>query len=194
MPYTFGPSLVVSVMAMMSGRLAFLVVAVIAGAAAPAAPPLLASEFPARVLAAHNDERVRIGATQLVWDTALADGAALHAARLAATGDFNHSDRASRPGVGENLWRGTRGAYPVEAMVGAWLGERRDFLPGIFPNNSRTGNWMAVSHYTQIIWPMTTRIGCALASNRSTDYLVCRYSPKGNVEGRSVGTPSPRPI
>ena len=174
-----------------SGRLAFLAAAMLAGAAATAAAPLLASEFPARVLAAHNVERVRIGATQLAWDPVLADGAALHAARMAATNDFNHSDRATRVGVGENLWRGTRGDYSVEAMVGAWLGERSNFIPGLFPNNSRNGDWMAISHYTQIIWPTTTRIGCALASNRSTDYLVCRYSPKGNVEGRPVGYPSP---
>lgn len=180
-------------MAYIIGRLAFLAVAVMAGAAAPAAAPLLAAEFPARALAAHNGERVRIGATQLAWDPLLAEGAALHAARMAATNDFNHSDRATRPGVGENLWRGTRGNYPVEAMVGAWLGERSYFIPGLFPNNSSTGNWMAVSHYTQIIWPTTTRVGCALASNPRTDYLVCRYSPKGNVEGRPVGYPSPQP-
>lgn len=183
----------VNVMAYMSGRLAFLAFALMAGAAAPAAAPLLASEFPARVLGAHNGERVRIGAAQVAWDPVLADGAALHAARMAATNDFNHSDRASRPGVGENLWRGTRGAYPLDAMTGAWLSERANFIPGVFPNNSRTGNWMDVSHYTQMVWPTTTRIGCALASNQSTDYLVCHYSPKGNIEGRAVGLPPPPP-
>ena len=181
-------------MAVMKSRVAFLAVAMMAGGTAPAAAPLLATEFPARVLAAHNVERVRIGATILVWDSLLAEGAALHAARMAASNDFSHSDRSTRIGVGENLWRGTRGAYPVEAMVGAWLGERRDFIPGVFPNNSRTGDWMAVSHYTQMIWPTTTHVGCALASNRSTDYLVCRYSPKGNVDGRPVGYPSPPPL
>jgi len=26
-----------------------------------------------------------------------------------------------------------------------------------------------------------------MASNRGADYLVCRYSPKGNIGGRPVG-------
>ena len=29
----------------------------------------------------------------------------------------------------------------AEQMVGAWIAERRDFRPGVFPNVSRTGNW-----------------------------------------------------
>jgi hypothetical protein len=39
-----------------------------------------------------------------------------------------------------------------------------------------------------MIWPTTTRVGCALATNASTDYLVCRYSPAGNIDGRPVST------
>jgi hypothetical protein len=48
---------------------------------------------------------------------------------------------------------------------------------------SRTGDWSQVAHYTQIVWPATQRVGCATASNRSNDYLVCRYLPAGNVVG-----------
>jgi hypothetical protein len=40
-----------------------------------------------------------------------------------------------------------------------------------------------VAHYTQIVWPTTQRVGCATASNRSSDYLVCRYLPTGNLVG-----------
>ena len=71
-------------------------------------------------------------------------------------------------------------------MVGRWESEKRNFVPGIFPNVSRTGNWYDVSHYTQVIWPTTTRVGCALASNRTTDYLVCHYAPAGNIDGVRV--------
>ncbi len=123
----------------------------------------------------------------LAWDPVLAAGAAQYAAQIASSGNFVHSDRAARPGIGENLWAGTRGYYAVESAVGGWLGEKRYFVPGIFPNNSSDGNWMSVSHYTQMIWPTTTRIGCAWASGRSSDYLVCRYSPKGNINGRTLG-------
>lgn len=157
-----------------------------APAAAAGAQPLLASEFPARILAAHNAVRAAAGVPPLVWDNALGTAAAAYAQQLAFTGVFEHSDRSKRPGVGENLWYGTHGAYSIEAMVGAWASERRDFTPGIFPNVSRTGNWMDVSHYTQVIWPTTQRIGCALASTAATDYLVCHYAPKGNIDGKPV--------
>lgn len=150
------------------------------------AQPLVASEFPARILAAHNAERSAVGLPPLVWDNALGTAAAAYAQQMAVTGIFQHSDRRARPGVGENLWYGTHGAYSVESMVGAWASEKRAFVPGIFPNVSRTGNWMDVSHYTQMIWPTTQRIGCALAATARTDYLVCRYAPKGNIDGKRV--------
>ena len=82
---------------------------------------------------------------------------------------------------------GTHGVYPIEAMVGGWALEKRWFVPGVFPANSRTGNWEDVGHFTQMIWPTTTRVGCALAATARTDYLVCRYSGAGNIDGRPVG-------
>jgi hypothetical protein len=151
-----------------------------------AAQPLLASEFPSRILAAHNRERAPVGVPPLVWDNALGTAAAAYAQQMAFTGIFEHSDRTQRRGIGENLWYGTHGAYSVETMVGAWASEKRYFAPGIFPAVSRTGNWIDVAHYTQMIWPTTQRIGCALASTARMDYLVCRYAPAGNIDGRPV--------
>lgn len=151
-----------------------------------AAAQNLAAQFPARVLAAHNAERARVGAPLLVWDNALGSGAAAQAQQMAMTGVFEHSSRRARRGVGENLWMGTHRAYSVEAMVGAWASEKRYFVPGVFPAVSRTGKWSDVGHYSQMIWPTTTRIGCALASTANLDYLVCRYAPQGNVDGRPV--------
>ena len=144
------------------------------------------SQFPAQILAAHNAARAQLGEQALTWDPALAEAAATYAAQLAITNNFQHSDRHQRPGIGENLWMGTRGYYSYEAMVGGWVSERRDFMPGVFPLVSRSGNWQNVGHYTQMVWPTTTRVGCALASNATTDYLVCRYSPAGNIDGRPV--------
>jgi hypothetical protein len=37
-----------------------------------------------------------------------------------------------------------------------------------------------------MIWRGSTRVGCALRSSRNNDYLVCRYSPAGNVMGAPV--------
>jgi len=139
----------------MKAGLLVAIIAFVASAPAAAAQPLLASEFPARILAAHNVERAALGLPLLVWDNDLGNAAATYAAQMATTGIFQHSDRSTRRGIGENLWYGTHGAYSVEQMVSGWASEKQMFAPGIFPNVSRTGNWMDVAHYTQMIWPST---------------------------------------
>lgn len=160
--------------------------------ASAAQPASFAAQFPARILASHNLERSRAGVAPLAWDMELGSGAAAYAQQLAIAGRFAHSDRSRRPGIGENLWMGTHGAFSVEAMVGAWASEKQFFAPGIFPNVSRSGDWEDVGHYTQMIWPSTRRIGCALASTPSIDYLVCRYATAGNVDGQPVGPSAAR--
>ena len=158
-------------------------------AAAPAFPVSnsFAAQFPARMLRAHNAVRTQARVAPMVWDNALGNSAAAYARQLAITNRFQHSDRNARRGVGENLWMGTQSAFSLERMVSDWASERRMFSAGVFPAVSRTGNWADVGHYTQIVWPTTTRVGCALASNGRADYLVCHYSPAGNVDGRPVG-------
>jgi hypothetical protein len=139
-----------------------------------------------RLVAAHNAVRASAGTQPLAWDAALAARAQAYARQLAATGAFQHSDRRARPGIGENLWMGSSGAFSPEQMVGNWASERQWFRPGIFPNVSRTGHWEQIGHYSQIIWRTTTRVGCGLARGAGRDVLVCRYSPAGNVDGRPV--------
>ena len=154
---------------------------------AHAASISFAPQFPSRILAVHNLERARAGLSPLEWDDDLGDAAASYAQQLALTGRFQHSNRQIRRGSGENLWMGSHGAFSIEAMVGGWASEKRWFRPGIFPSVSRTGSWEDVGHYTQMIWPSTKRVGCAIASTRRVDYLVCRYSGAGNIDGRRVG-------
>jgi len=169
-------------------RIAIVLSLLIAAAGStPATAQSFAAVFPARILASHNAERARAGVPPLTWDNALGTAAAAYAQQMAMTGRFAHSDRSARPGTGENLWMGTHGAFSVEAMVGGWGSERRFFHAGTFPNVSRTGDWSDVGHYTQMIWPTTAKVGCALASTPRADYLVCRYANKGNIDGRPVG-------
>lgn len=142
-------------------------------------------EFAHRVLASHNRERARFGLPALRWSARLSQEAGRWAGSLARRGTFEHSD--GRDGTGENLWMGSAKWFSPEQMVGSFLSERRAFRPGRFPHVSNTGNWADVGHYTQIIWPETQDVGCALARNSGQDVLVCRYWPAGNVYGQRVG-------
>jgi hypothetical protein len=140
----------------------------------------------ADMLVGHNSERRRLGLAPLAWDPALADGARLYANELARLNLLRHSPKVGRRGIGENLWMGTRGYFRPAAMVGSWASERAMFRPALFPAVSTTGNWADVGHYTQMIWPGTKRVGCAIAKSVQSDILVCRYWPSGNVTGQPV--------
>lgn len=138
----------------------------------------------ATVLGAQNRARAAYGSVPLLWNNALAADALAYARTLARENRFAHDpQRGAKVRQGENLWMGTRGAFDYATMAAGWVDERKDFKPGRFPDISRTGNWSVVGHYTQIIWPGTTSVGCAVAGNASDDYLVCRYLPAGNVVG-----------
>ena len=143
----------------------------------------LTSNADLRLLASHNRERAALGIPPLRWDPELVAGARQWAKRLAVTGGFHHAPENIAEPQGENLWAGTRGAFPVEAMVDAWVRERRYFKPGTFPNNSVTGRVADVDHYTQMMWRDTHSVGCAIARGAREDVLVCRYSEAGNYIG-----------
>jgi hypothetical protein len=143
------------------------------------------SNIEERLLAGHNRERASLGIPPLAWNELLARDARLYAEELARVGHLEHSvdDPEETEPQGENLWAGTHGYYAPEQMVGLWIDEKKDFKPGIFPNNSISGDLENVAHYTQMVWRSSRAIGCAVAHGREDDFLVCRYSEGGNVIG-----------
>jgi len=172
---------------------AFLLVLMVAAPAAAATLPSPNWPAPAdrgdallqgAVLNAQNAARARFGVRPMAWSEDLAAEAMSHARFMAATGVYGHDQTPGRrKKQGENLWRGQKGVFSYDVMIGTMVAEERVFRPGTFPNVSTTGEWHDVAHYTQIVWPTTTHVGCAVASSATTDYLVCRYSPTGNKDG-----------
>ena len=146
-------------------------------------------------LSEHNKERARMGYRALVWDAKLAADARKHAEYMAKTDMFEHADQSANnddqgennDDQGENMWMGTLGAYSAADMVALWIAERDMFRPGKFPKVTSTHDWTDVGHYTQLIWPDTKRVGCALARNARDEFMVCRYVPAGNVLGGRIG-------
>jgi len=155
-----------------------------------------------RLLDAQNRERAAVGASPLQWDAELAAHAASYGPTLASLRRLEHSPREGRPGERENLAMASHGTLSPEQFVDLWSREKGMLKPGspglgcpqqfgciAFPAASRTGRWEDVAHYTQMVWPTTTRVGCAIFA-ADWDYLICRYSPPGNIDGKPLFAPA----
>jgi uncharacterized protein YkwD len=148
--------------------------------------------FAATILSIHNSERAAVGAPPLCWNAALASDATAYAQELARTGELVHATREGRGGERENLQKGLIGWGP-DRLLRDWTSERRYFHAGTFPSVCGGRDWSECAHYTQMIWPTTTDVGCGVAPGRGFEWLVCRYSPGGNRDGEPVGTAYPTP-
>ena len=129
--------------------------------------------------------RDRRGAPELCGGPPHPAAADAYAEHLANGVPYVHAGRIGREDQRENLSMGYRGSSAV-AMMQKWIGEKRNFKPGVFPDVSLTGNWEDAGHYSQMIWPTTIRVGCGTARGAQWEYLVCRYSPPGNRDGSQV--------
>lgn len=155
-------------------------------AQAKEAPGEPSRQTAALMLAAHNAERAGLGLPPLEWSCDLEQQAAGWAEALLVRGKAEHASKEVRDGSGENLWMGTAGRFPVEHMVGRFIEEKRHYRHGLFPDISHTGNWADTAHYSQVVWRDTREVGCAVAQGASSDVLVCRYFPAGNIRGRAA--------
>ena len=86
------------------------------------------------VLNAHNRARGQFGVAPLAWSDDLARDAMVHAQYMARTGIYGHDQTPGRrKKSGENLWRGPRGVFSYDIMIGVMIAEAKDFRPGVFP-------------------------------------------------------------
>ncbi|XP_018594388.2 cysteine-rich secretory protein LCCL domain-containing 2-like isoform X1 [Scleropages formosus] len=131
----------------------------------------------------------------MVWDDELERSAA----RWARQCVWDHGPAELLPSIGQNLavhW----GRYRSPAQhVQAWYDEVKDYT---YPYRhecrpfcpDRCSGPMC-THYTQLVWATTSRVGCAVHVCPRMDvwrevwenavYLVCNYSPKGNWIGEA---------
>lgn len=153
-----------------------------------AAPRAITAAQVSELLSAHNAWRRLVGAASLHWDAELANRAQARAVHLAAHGCLIVHGTLP-PDIGENLffssairYGGTRpdDVAPVtaRAVVDTWGAESRDYsaVLGTCAANRPCG------HYTQIVWPTTTAVGCGRAVCPSLGQIwVCNYRPPGNI-------------
>jgi len=114
----------------------------------------------------HNYWRQRHGAQPLTWSDDLAN----YAAGNTGSCQMQHTGGP----YGENLAMGT--SLDAHEGIQMWYDEGKDWQPGMgFQENT--------GHYTQVIWKGSQQIGCYLQNCGDQNYLMCEYSPPGNVDG-----------
>jgi uncharacterized protein YkwD len=124
--------------------------------------------FAAEILNAHNEKRAENGSPDLSWSDELASYAQAYADKYDCSGTLTHSGGK----YGENLGLG----YTTTGVVDAWYDEKSYYNPSS----------PAASHFTQVVWKSTTKLGCAkiTCDNIWGQYTICSYDPAGNVGGQ----------
>ena len=136
----------------------------------------IADDTEARVLLrTHNEWRQEVGIPALTWSDELARSALQWAQTLEKKCEFRHS----KSGYGENLWKGTSGAFSTRSVVDSWASEKEDYNY----NRNKCKPGKVCGHYTQIVWKNTTKVGCARLECDGMTTWVCQYDPPGNWVG-----------
>lgn len=118
-------------------------------------------------------------------DLKWSDTVAISAQSWANQCNFSHP---GGHGYGENLGAGTVGFYDAASLTVDWIDEHAFYN---YAANTCAPSQMC-GHYTQAVWRTSQQLGCATRACAApppwggTDqwlYLVCRYSPAGNIGG-----------
>lgn len=130
------------------------------------------------ILSYHNKVRADVGVGPLRWDDGLAAYAQQWADHLASTTcKMKHRQPND---YGENLYQGTAGYFTAVDAAKAWETEKKLFRGGVMTES----NYMAIGHYTQMVWRDTKKVGCGEAMCGGTLLVACNYDPPGNWMGK----------
>ena len=162
-----------------------------------------AADFANNILAVHNSERKAVRVPELVWSDKLAADAKTWADQMAATRDYHHdTEHLGKLGEGENLngviyeTRTRLQDASTAKLQEGWVNEKKYYQQWATDSLPKTANWTGwmPGHYNQMVWNTTKEVGCATGftplpygptrPDAGGVYLVCRYSPPGNIIGQ----------
>lgn len=128
-------------------------------------------------LTAHNSARAAVGVGPVSWDDTVSAYAENYANQRISGCMLIYSGGL----YGENIFLGSGREYTPTDAVNAWVWEKQYYD---YDTNTCVAG-MNCSHYTQVVWEATVRIGCTRAKCDSGAVLIiCNYSPAGNVAGQ----------
>ena len=149
-------------------------------------PDATTDVFMNALLSQHNSYRGQHHVGSLVVDPALVSYAKSRAKVVSTYEGLSEGHRGLDHKYGENLYW-SASSTPVAASSGAgaavksWYDEVKQYN---FKNGGFSG---ATGHFTQLVWKGTTRIGCAAAQGKGSQwyetYVVCVYQAPGNMMG-----------
>lgn len=134
----------------------------------------LAQNSPQDFLEVHNQAREEVGVEPLSWNHTLEAYAQNYANERIHDCDLEHSMGP----FGENLAEGY-GEMKGSDAVKFWLTEKPNY--DSYSNSCVNDECL---HYTQIVWRDSVHLGCGKSKcNNGWVFVICSYSPPGNVEG-----------
>uniref|UniRef100_A0A0K0FCA4 CAP domain-containing protein (inferred by orthology to a human protein) n=1 Tax=Strongyloides venezuelensis TaxID=75913 RepID=A0A0K0FCA4_STRVS len=124
-----------------------------------------------------NLYRARHGASPLTYDYGYLEKKAQNYAEYLSNNEiFMHDPSNSANRIGENLAMSSKSQISI--MTRSWYEEIQKY------NFQKCDAQSGCGHFTQMIWKSTTKVGCGVSESRSgIVYMVCKYSPAGNVIG-----------
>lgn len=135
----------------------------------------LAQNTPQDILLVHNEARAEVGVGPLRWDETLMAYGRSYADKRVDDCELEHSGGP----YGENLAENYDNMDFTDA-VKYWVSEKSHY-----DHDSNKCVKDECLHYTQVVWRDTTHVGCARAKCKNGwMFVICNYSPPGNVEGQ----------
>lgn len=131
------------------------------------------------ILSYHNEARASVDVAPLHWSAVLSKHAATRGATLVAQGCKLQYSKDSK--YGENLFI-TSSDRDHDAVVDAaesWESGKENYSGQALTK----ANVSAVGRYTQMVWSVTSDVGCAKVECNNQLIVICHYSPIGNQLG-----------
>ncbi|XP_030374310.1 Golgi-associated plant pathogenesis-related protein 1-like [Scaptodrosophila lebanonensis] len=134
--------------------------------------PAIHGDFENSMLDEHNHYRAKHNTPKLTLNANLSSGCNSFAKELAEKNKLAHS----KGHYGENVCMTT--SNPV-TCVKMWYDEIKDY-------DFRNPKFSLLSgHFTQVVWKSSKELGVGKAkSSQGATYVVARYTPAGNVDGK----------